>query len=58
MIQTRRLASSAENEAAASVFRTGPDFAPAKMARRTRLNVGLNGLVFCPCAHNRAGAGG
>ena len=58
MIQTPRLASSAENEAAASVFGTGPDFAPAKMATRTCLNVGLNGLVFCPGAHNRAGAGG
>ena len=37
MTQTPRSASSAENEAAASVFGTGPDFAPAKMATRTCL---------------------
>ena len=45
MIQTPRSASSAENEAASSVFGTGPDFAPAKMGTRTCLHVGLNGLV-------------
>jgi hypothetical protein len=39
MIQTPRLASSAENEAAALVFGTGPDFAPAKMATRICPNV-------------------
>jgi hypothetical protein len=45
MTQTPRLASSAENEAAALVFGTGPRFAPAKMATRTCVNDGLNGLV-------------